>query len=65
MFFLFCRFYVIQFGDVEKLIKKPTTDIILYYACAEDMHNNEMEAHINTGHVGSDKMLKEYANMQR
>ena len=58
-------------GDVEKLIKKrqSLTDPILYYAYAEEIYSIIMRAHLNTGHGGRDKMLKEvnkkYANVTR
>jgi hypothetical protein len=47
--------------DIEKLIKKrqAITDPILYYAFAEEMYSIVLRAHLNTGHGGKDKMLKE------
>ncbi|CAG2215482.1 unnamed protein product [Mytilus edulis] len=55
------RFDVLHCGDVEKLIKKrqSLTDPILYYAYAEEIYSIIMRAHLNTGHGGRDKMLKE------
>ena len=67
----FFRFDVIQCGDIEKLIKKrqAITDPILYYAFAEEMYSIVLRSHLNTGHGGRDKMLKEvnkkYANVTR
>ncbi|CAG2200904.1 unnamed protein product [Mytilus edulis] len=54
-------FDVLHCGDVEKLIKKrqSLTDPILYYAYAEEIYSIIMRAHLNTGHGGRDKMLKE------
>jgi hypothetical protein len=57
-------------GDIEKLIEKrqAITDPILYYAFAEEMYI-VLRAHLNTGHGGRDKILKEvnkkYANVTR
>ncbi|CAC5388944.1 unnamed protein product [Mytilus coruscus] len=65
------EFDVLHCGDVEKLIKKrqSLTDPILYYAYAEEIYSIVMRAHLNTGHGGRDKMLKEvnkkYANVTR
>ncbi|CAG2258172.1 unnamed protein product [Mytilus edulis] len=55
------QFDVLHCGDVEKLIKKrqSLTDPILYYAYAEEIYSIIMRAHLNTGHGGRDKMLKE------
>jgi hypothetical protein len=46
-------------GKVNKKKGQSITDNILYYSCAEEMYNIVMRAHINTGHDGRDKMLKE------
>ncbi|CAG2230390.1 unnamed protein product [Mytilus edulis] len=51
-------FDVLHCGDVEKLIKS-LTDPILHYAYAEEIYSIVMRAHLNTGHGGRDKMLKE------
>ena len=62
---------MLQCGDVEKLIKKrqSESDQILYYSYAEEVYSIVMRAHINTGHGGRDKMMKElnkkYANITR
>ena len=67
----FFKFDVIQCGDIEKLIKKrqAITDPILYYVFAKEMYSIVLKAHLNTGHGGKDKMLKEvnkkYANVTR
>lgn len=37
--------------------RQSITDNILYYACAEEMYNIVMRAHINTDHGGRDNML--------
>jgi hypothetical protein len=52
---------LLQSGDIEKLIKKrqAITDPILYYAFAEERYSIVLRAHLNTGHGGRDKMLKE------
>ena len=71
VFFSIFRFDVIQCGDIEKLIKKrqAITDPILYYVFAKEMYSIVLKAHLNTGHGGKDKMLKEvnkkYANVTR
>jgi hypothetical protein len=43
------------------LIKKrqAITDPILYYAFAKEMYSIVLRAHLNTGHGGREKMLKE------
>jgi hypothetical protein len=45
------------------------TDPILYYTFAKEMYSIVLRAHLNTGHGGREKMLKEvnkkYANVTR
>ena len=67
----FCRFEVLQCGDVEKLIKKRTAsdETPLYYVSIEETYDVIKRAHISTGHGGRDRMTKElnkkYVNVTR
>jgi hypothetical protein len=54
---------------LNKFRTSAITDPILYYVFAKEMYSIVLKAHLNTGHGGKDKMLKEvnkkYANVTR
>ena len=68
---MFYRYEVFQCGDIERLIKRRTTQDQppVYYAYIENMYDIIHRAHIATGHGGRDRMLKhlgpKYANITR
>ena len=68
---MFCRFEILQCGDIEKLIRKrqDPEESPVYYVSIEDTFDVIKRTHIATGHGGRDRMMKElnkkYANITR
>ncbi|CAG5042391.1 unnamed protein product [Parnassius apollo] len=70
-YWLLRRYYVLTIDQKSKLIfpVKDTTSTIIYYACRSELFDILHEAHIQIGHGGRDRMMKEvgshYKNITR